>query len=571
MRNGCQVVLWLALATFVPLSSDHMDDDSQADRLESWKAIANYLGKSVRTARRWESEEGLPVRRQMHKSQASVFAFRADIDEWRGQRERENASRPAVASRSNAAGVLSDLDRSVLVLPFSYLGPQQDNAYIADGFTAEIISGLSRLPALRVISWTSSMTLKDSGKSIRDIGRLLGVSRIVEGTVRHEGERVRVSAQLVLASSDDRVWSHRYDDALERLFYIQERIANDVAEALETSSDIGDAERLTHEPSDLVAWQCLVQARQASLRWRKDSIDQAVRLLREGIAVAGKDARLYAALGRTYLHYREAGIDLSPNPIQAAETFAGQARAISPELPAVHQLQGWLHYARADISLAIECLSEALESEPRDPDTLSLLANCYLISGRPEKANPLIERVTAIDPLTPLTRCMPGWAAALAGRFDAAIGPYREMFELDPENPMARLFLVYMLAAAGRREDVLQLAGDMPESIRGTPPGQLLELMRLAMAGEAGDARVALNKEALTRGADVFPRFAAQAYALAGNVPEAVRWVAVAADRGFINFPYWSQYDPFLRQMRGDERYEQVLAEVERRWRDFPA
>ena len=166
---------------------------------------------------------------------------------------------------------------------------------------------------------------------------------------------------------------------------------------------------------------------------------------------------------------------------------------------------------------------------------------------------------------------MPGWAAALAGRFDAAIGPYREMFELDPENPMARLFLVYMLAAAGRREDVLQLAGAMPESIRGTPPGQLLELMRLAMAGEAGDARVALDNEALTRGTDVFPRFAAQAYALAGNVPEAARWVAVAADRGFVNFPYWSQYDPFLRQIRGDERYEQVLAEVERRWRDFPA
>ncbi len=546
-----------------------MYETSKGERLGSWKAIANYLGKSVRTARRWEKEEGLPVRRQMHRVQGSVYAYQAEIDAWRTQRE--TRGNPGDRQAPAEAEISWDQARSVVVLPFTYLGPDPDNAYIADGFTAEIISGLSCLPSLRVISWTSTMTLKDGARSVQDIGRLLGVSQLVEGTVRHEGSRIRVSAQLVRAESEDRVWSEMYEDELECLFSIQERLARDVAGRLKPSLPTHKAGRLTHEPTDLFAWQCLVQARHASLRWRKDSIDQAVRLLREGLAVAGEDARLHAALGRTYLHYREAGIDHGEEPLAVAEECARRAFAISPDLAAGYQLKGWIGYARTDIAAAIRHLSVALASEPQDPDTLGLLANCYLIAGRPALARPLIDRLSAIDPLTPLTRCLPGWADALDGSFDKALGPYRDMFDMDPYNPLARLFLGYVLAGAGRQEEAERLAAEAPENMRDTLPGRVLELLRRALAGEETGELNDEDSGALTRGSDVFPRFAAEAYALAGNEIEAVRWLSVAIRKGFVNYPYLAYHDPFLRRLAGNADFERVLADAGRRWRSFAA
>jgi TolB-like protein len=506
----------------------------------------------------------------MHKSQGSVYAYAAEIDAWRRRRERPGCSAELPDSRRGSGNAPSAPDRSIAVLPFSYLGPDSKSAYIADGFTAEIISGLSRILALRVISWTSSMTLKESSKGITDIARILGVGRIVEGTVRQEGSRIRVSAHLVNARTDEYVWSQSYEGAIDNLFSIQEQIAQEVAESLELSAVTRKTERLTDKPADFVAWQCLVQARQASLRWRKDSIDLAVRLLREGLSVAGEDARLYAALGRASLQYREAGIDFSEERINEAEACAAKAFALAPDLPAGHQLKGWIHYAQTNIPAAVASLFVALESAPRDPDTLSLLVNCALISGRPNQARPLITSLSAIDPLTPLTRCLPGWADQLEGQFESAVGPYRDMFALDPDNPMARMFLVYVLAAAKHREEAEHVASELPEGMQHSPPGRIIDLMRRALAGEDTDIISGPAAEALESGTDVFPRFAAQAYAVAGNASEAVRWLTVAVNKGFINYPYLSQHDPFLRQISGDERLERLLWQVEKQWSSFP-
>jgi len=534
------------------------------DRLDSWKAIANYLGKSVRTARRWEADEGLPVHRQMHRSQGSVYAYPAEIEAWRGRRERPGPveeRRPAVTHQT---------ERSVAVLPFNYLGQDPGSAYIADGFTEEVITGLSRIRPLRVISWTSSMTLRGSGKSARVIGRELGVTRLVEGTVRHDGHLIRVAARLVDTATDDRVWSHSYEGSLDQLFAIQERIAREVVDSLhlQLPGEGGSAD-IERPATDVAAWQCLVQARQAALRWRRDSIDQAVELLRGGLSRSGDDARLHAALGRTYLHYREAGIDLSEALLELAQSCADKAFALQPGIAAGHQLAGWISYARGEIQAAVDSLKTALGREPGDPDTLSLLANCYLISGRVTEARPLIAKLVAIDPLTPLSRCMPGWADALEGNFESAVGPYRQMFTMDPGNPMARLFYVYALAWAGRTDEASTVAAELPAAMLSSPPGQIIGLFASALAGWQMVPAPSADTAALARATDVFPRFLAQAYALAGEAEEAVRWATVAVERGFINYPFLARHDPFLATLVGNAAYDQLLERARVRWEAF--
>lgn len=554
---------WLALAAFVPLPSPVMSKETHADRLDSWKAIANYLSRSVRTARRWEAEEGLPVHRQMHKAQGSVYAYRSEIDAWRERMEQRIPDAAVAAVHAQAPPNELTSRRSIAVLPFSYLGRDADTAYIADGFTAEIITGLSRVQALRVISFTSSMTLKERRKDVRAIGEALGVGQVVEGTVQHEGTRIRVAARLVDAQMDDRIWSQTYEGDLDALFHIQERLAREIVEFLGLQMATSDGGRLTEQPmADVTAWQCLVQARQSALRWQQEAIDHAVELLQHGLSLVGDDARLYAALGRTWLHYREAGVDLSNRPLMEARACAAKAAALAPRLAAGHQLAGWIHYAEADIQAAVRALGTALEAEPWDPDSLSLQANCYLISGKVNEARPLIGRLVSVDPLTPLTRCMPGWADALEGNFEAALGPYRDMFTMDPGNPLARLFYVYILAAAGRRDEGRRIANETPAAIRESLPGRVLALFASALGDERPTPRLPVDIELLAGGTEMFPRFLAQACALAGAVDEAVQWASVAVERGFINHAFLARHDPFLSKLAGTPAYDALLDQV---------
>src|SRR4029079_9449559 len=129
----------------------------------------------------------------------------------------------------------------------------------------------------------------------------------------------------------------------------------------------------------------------------------------------GDNAGLYAALGLTHLQYREAGIDLGEGPVDEAEACAQHVFALDPSSASGLQLRGWIHYSRGRIQDAVRALNAALEIDANNADTLSLLSNCYLISGRVATARPLIERLIAVDPLTPINRCMPGWADILEG------------------------------------------------------------------------------------------------------------------------------------------------------------
>ncbi len=543
-----------------------MTDASNTDRLSSWKAIANYLGCSVRTARRWEAQESLPVHRHMHASQATVFAYKAELDAWR--------SDTAVAPRKKADSTPDRSRVSIAVLPFEYLGTGEKQDDLADGFTDEIISDLSKIRRLRVISRTSSMALRGSRKDARAIGRDLHVDYLLEGTVRRQDSQLRVAVRLIHAADDDPRWAENYDGALEDAFSIQQHIARDIAGQLRVQLTDGDERRLAEQAYDDVdIWRAALQARQAALRWRKDAIDHAVRLLQNALKKAPENVELLATLGRVWLQYREAGIDSSDEPLRQAADCAERAFEIAPSSPASLQLKGWLSYAEGRISDAVRHLEAALENDWSNPDTLGLLCNCYLISGRPARAQPLIEQLLAIDPLTPLTRCLPGWAAVLEGRMEDAIGPYRDMFEMDPGNPMARLFYGWVLTVNGRNDEVRQLAENVPDSLKPTPPIQIVSLLAAASSPEPDQEAPAIDDVTaeIVATSDVFPRFIADAYALSGDSERALHWLAIAMDRGFINYPYLSKHNPLLASLHGNEDFDALLQRARKAWESFDA
>jgi TolB-like protein len=545
----------------VPASSD--------DRLDSWKEIAAYLNRGVRTVRRWEREEGLPVHRQVHRVLGSVYAFKTEIDAWRHAGRIANA-----AGSSFGRPVPARPGKSIAVLPFANLSPDPENEYFSDGLTDEVTADLSRLGTLRVISRTSSMAFKSTSKDAGTIARELGVRYILEGSVRRAGETLRITARLIDASTDDHLWTERYDGAVGDVFAFQERLARTIVDALELRLSADEDRRLADRPiSNMHAYDCYLRARQEALRWREDAIDHAVQLLHNGLAIVGNNARLYAALGHAYLQYREAGIDFGERPLEEADACARKVVELEPGSAAGLRLRGWIHYSRGRIQDAVRDLKAACQIEGSNADTLLLLANCYLISGKVAEARPLIERVLAIDPLTPLSRCMPAFADVMEGNFAAAIEPYRQMYEMDPGNPMARLFYVWALIINQRRHEVVEVMTSFPAEVRDTVPGRIASFLSEAFAGRGREAHAALEGkiEAVATAADVFPRMLAQGYALAGMPEQAMRWLAIAVDRGFVNHPFLSRHDPFVEGLRGLPQFQELMNAVRVRWEAFQA
>lgn len=537
------------------------------DRLGSWKAIAAYLGSSVRTVRRWERAEGLPVHRHMHHKLGRVFALRGELDAWRKTRARS----PNPASRESSAPLPAS-SRSIAVLPFSKGGSDAEDDYFADGLTEEVTIALAKVLVLQVTSRRSAATFRSTNVGAKATAQQLGVRYLVEGSVRRAGRRLRVSAQLIDAPRDIHLWAATYDGMIDDVFSIQEQVARKIVEALELRLTATEERHLSERAiNNVPAYECYLRARHDMWRWHRDAIDRAVQLLRQALAIIGDNARLYATLGLAHLQYREAGIDLSDQPLLEADVCASKLFALDDHSASGWQLRGWIAYSRGYIQDAVRDLKIALDLDLHDSDTLLLLCNCYLISGRVAETRPLLARLLAVDPLTPITRCMPGFVEVMEGNLGAAIEPYRQMFEMDRKNPMARLFFAWILILNRRHDEVNTLLKFFPPDQRDTLPARLSFFLAYAAMGRCREAEAELTPqvEAIARATDLFPRFLAEGFALAGARQSAFQWLQVAIDRGFVNYPFLSRHDPAFEALRGDSAFKALLETAKHRWERF--
>ena len=508
------------------------------------------------------------MHRHVHRALASVYALKSEVAAWR----QSHALRPA--SRAPVADIATGSVLSIAVLPFINLSVDPENAYFADGLTEEVITILSQVHALHVTSRTSSATFRGTKKGAKAIAAQLGVRYLLEGSVRRDVDCLRISAQLVDAVKDIHLWADAYNGTIGEIFAIQERIARMIVGSLRLRLSANEEKQLGERPmTNLAAYECYLRARSDGWGWRRDSIERAVQLLQEALSMIGANVRLYAALGLAHLQYREAGIDLSERPLLEAERCASKLFALNDHSAAGLQLRGWIRYSRGLIQEAVHDLKAALDIEPNNADTLLLLSNCYLISGRVPSARPLLARLAAVDPMTPVTRCMPGFADIMEGRFEQAIEPYRQMYEMDRANPMARLFYVWVLILNRRIDDAAAIRHGLQAELRDTVPGRVASFLYLAAAGKRIDAQAALPHtiDTTAKATDLFPRLLAQGFALAGLPEEALLWLKVAIVNGFINYPFLAQHDPSFERLRSDPRFIHLLENVRDRWMRFEA
>ncbi len=462
--------------------------------------------------------------------------------------------------------------KSIAVLPFDNISPNPNDEYLADGLTDEMISKLSKIRNFRVIARTSVMRYKETFKNVAEIGDELGVDVLLEGSVRKARDDLRISAQLVDVKTEMSLWSDEYNLQLDDIFDIQDRVSRSIVEALELKLSPQEKFQLLERPIDNIhAYESYIKARQAIASFDVAGMQRALRDIRNALEIVGDNELLFSTMGRLYVRLVVSGFQTNEDYYQKAEELADKVFDLNPNSFYGFALQGQIHIGQGNIQESVRALKRAMLIEPNNPDVLLNLTYNYLRSGKASAARPLIEKLLVIDPLTPMPYGMRGFLDCLEGRFDLGLEYYRKTYEMELESPIHRLFYAWCLAGNQRVEEACSITDlivkDSPETVF----AQMGTLLKQGLLKDTTKALQAVTPEltAAARNVEYLARVMAEFYALIDAKEEAINWLENAINQGFINYPYLAEHSPFLENIRGEERFKQLLEKVKYKWENF--
>ena len=464
--------------------------------------------------------------------------------------------------------------KSIVVLPFDNMSPDPQDAYLSDGLTEEIITGLSCCGPLRVISRNSARVLKGTEKDTRTLARELDVQYVLEGSVRKAGNDLRITAQLIDGGTDAHLWSERYSGTLEDVFDMQERLSCSIVDALMLKLSPEEGRRLTGRPIDNAqAYECYLRARQEIWVFTKDSLDRARQHIQNGLEIIGENALLLAGMGYVYFQYANLGL-ADEEYFEKAEEYARKALQLDPESAEAHIVLGLTNMIlRGDLKKGVYHLKQALARKPDDPHALHWLRTMYIHAGRVDEAYPLAERLARVDPLTPISAWGTAPVDVFAGRSDVASEEVTKWFRLEPQNPGALMLCALFLAYCSRYDEARELIRGNLQADNEDFATRMTLLLEGALDGDASRFQEIVTEdfEKWARRDLEFSYFLAGIHALAGLKEEALDWLSNAVDRGFINYPFIAEHDPLLESIRGDPRFQDIAARAKHEWEHFDA
>ena len=467
-----------------------------SDRLDSWKAIANYLGREVRTVQLWERLEGMPVHRHFHRKLGSVFAYRSEIDAWRRGMSGGPASTASEAS-TELAPFVREVKTLIAVLPFESLGDDKDLAVFSEGVTIETITALGSLSAqgLGVISRTSVMTYKGSPEQTEKLSKELNVHFILEGTTQTEQGRIRVNVALVRVKDRTTLWSKSYKGALANSLDLQSRMATQIA------GQIGQTLSSFESAAHPVARACRSASRDAYLMGRyfwkqrtEKGLRKAVEIFESAIREDPGFAPAHSGLADclTLLSFYE--IVPSSTAMPLARRAALKAVELDPCSAEAHtSVADILFHFDRDWARADQEYRAAIQCNPEYGLSYHWYANLLMATGRHAAAHDAIMRALDLDPVSPITNTWAGVISHFGRHYNEAIGHYRRALELDPNFVWARMYMAQTLGQMGKTAEALQEFETTVELSGGSSYARAMMAHTQVVSGDRQSALKTLN------------------------------------------------------------------------------
>ncbi len=502
--------------------------------------------------------------------------------------------------------------KSITVLPFENLNQDNQNAYISDGITEDITVQLSKISGLRVIAYRSSKSYRNSDKNLSQIGEELQVDNILIGKIRQEDDLIRITAQLIDADVGEQLWAETYDRNLDAIFSIQSEVAKKIASALQVVLSRAETERIDKKYTEnLTAYDYYLRGRDYYNRLRSEDNEEAVRLFKKAYEEDSDFALAYAGLADAYVQ-KTLRFGADSHWLDSAIVHCDRALIIDPYLAEAHKALGLIYYARSWFGKSLKANLTAIELNPNFFMALHNLGWIYLNQGDLEKSDKWMNRARRADPTFATSYIGSGLIKLIVGDYQRAGHLFRFACEIQPDhrlNPMILIFLIKLLMGdpeAAKSEadkiigkisdddglyiaagDVALFSGD-PAAAGGyyqkavtinpkawhpitgvnatTSLGFILwKTNHRVEADEMLQYSKKLDEETLEQGSQWWgvSYDMAAIQAIRNNKTECYHWLEKAINDGF-RFHTWLSIDPLFENMRDDQRFNEIIDQLEK-------
>lgn len=465
-------------------------------------------------------------------------------------------------NQTDLASTAMAASRTLAVLPFLNASGRAEDEYFSDGLTQEVMDRLCRVDGLRVVSRTSAFSLKGKNLDANEIGRMLGVESFVEGSVRREGDRLRISAHLVNARDGYQLWAETYDRHLEDAFAVQEEIALAIADTL-TGQLLG--ERRAVAPAEPVvnplAYDHYLKGRFNWHRRTQESLRSAAEHFEQAVELAPKYAPAWAGLADAYAVLGFYDFLPPSDAFPKAQDAARRALELDPQNASAEATMGYAAlYYDWNIPKAETRFRRAIALDPNNTKAHQWYGNLLTAAGRFDEAEHEMRRAQQLEPLSVIASAALGWALYHAGRFEDALDQYRITLALDPNFELAYLWSGWALEALGRYDEALSTLEDAAKRSGGSGIS-LASLARLhALRGERAKAELILTQLKNSKG--YVPAYEiSKAWFALGAGDEADQWLQRAFEQRSHSLVFL-RVDPQLTKYRQEPAWVRVAARV---------
>ncbi len=464
-------------------------------------------------------------------------------------------------------------EKSIIVLPFENISPDPDQEYFSDGLTEEVITDLSYIDDLLVISRSSAMTFKGTGSTVREIAEKVNVRYVLEGSVRKAGNNLRITAQLIHALTDNHIWAEKYNGTLDDIFDFQEKVSRSIAESLKLKLSNEENKRISQRPIDNPqVYDYYLKAIKGIESFTEKGLEQALDYIHKGLEISGDNVLLYFGLGFIYIMYNLLEFKDFDECLVKAEQYAGKIFDLDSDSVYGHWLLGLISARRSNLQQAVIQIKKYLSFNPNDLDALWWLGMIYGNIGKQHAIFPIAERFTNIDPFHPIGSYLYSWAYFLNGQFSESLEKAYQHYELGSERPNEMFFYAQILAFNNKLEEAYRIFDELEKKYPKNMFAPVGQCYKFALQGEKEKAKQAMSdgvKEKARLKNLYLARIMAECDALIGEKDEAITSLECAVNLGAINYPLYSEVDPFLDNIRGEERFKKLMERVKHEWENF--
>ena len=594
---------------------------SVEERLDSWKEIAAYLGREVRTVQRWEKTEGLPVHRLQHDKLGSLYAFRSELDAWRKEREpalkqeieeaeakekppaevspvRLAADTPAALPRSIPKSISVPLTIAfsvalilvvayflrpqkkenpqgrikLVVLPFRNMSNDPGQDFFSEGLTEEMITQLGRLnpERLGVIASTTARQYKNTSKSADEIGSELGVSFILEGSIRRgTGNEVAISAQLIRVSDQTHVWAQTYMRNVSDILALQNDVSHAIAQQIQVALTPEQETLLGHARTVVPdAYEAYLRGISYSNKRTPEALQKSAEYFGKAIQEDPQYALAYAGLAESYALLGSVPNDTLP-PRQAmkeAKAAALKALKIDDSLAEGHAVLGLILQSYDwDWLGAEQEYKRALEINPAYAPARHWYSLLLKALGRNDEALKQIKSAEELDPLSPVIHSALAQMYYFERQYDRVTDECTRALSSLEADPNFVLLHYHLGRAYGQKGMYPEAISELEKarSLSGNHPAMLMGLGNMyGVAGRKAEARQILQQlNGMAKTRYVPAVYFAGLYTGLGEKDKAFQWLNTAYQQR-TDYLIYLNVEPMADPLRSDPRFKDLLRRI---------